>query len=194
MFKHALIQDVTYNSLLIRRRQELHQLIGLAIEELYADRLAEQYEMLAYHFAKAEVWDKALDYLLKAAEKATKAFATREALALYDQAEEAVPQCGGETLAQTMMGIHQARADLYLLVSDFERARTEWEGVLTLARQSGDRVSEGAALVGMGTASFLGHKFDQALAEAQQAIVVAETVGAQSVLAGLTSPSVMSMN
>ena len=36
----------------------------------------------------------------------------------------------------------------------------------------------------MGTASLLGHKFDQALAEARQAIVVAETVGAQSVLAG----------
>src|SRR4029450_13177140 len=76
MFKHALIQDVTYNALLVRRLQELHHLIGLAIEELYADRLAEQYEMLAYHFTKAEVWDKALDYLLKAAQKAAQAFAT----------------------------------------------------------------------------------------------------------------------
>jgi class 3 adenylate cyclase/tetratricopeptide (TPR) repeat protein len=184
MFKHALIQDVTYNSLLVRRRQELHHLIGLAIEELYADRLPEQYEMLAYHFTKAEVWDKALDYLLKAAEKAAKAFATREALALYNQAEEAGRQCGGETLAQTMMGIHQARADLYLLVSDFEHAHTEWACALTLARQTGAQVSAGTALVGMGTASYLGHKFDQALAEARQAIVVAETVDAQSVLAG----------
>jgi predicted ATPase len=41
MFKHALTQDVAYNSLLMQRRQELHRLIGLAIEELYADRLAE---------------------------------------------------------------------------------------------------------------------------------------------------------
>jgi class 3 adenylate cyclase/tetratricopeptide (TPR) repeat protein len=184
MFKHALIQDVTYNSLLMRRRQELHQLIGLAIEELYADRLTEQYEMLAYHFTKAEVWDKALDYLIKAAQKAAQAFATREALALYDQAEEAVRQCDSETLAQTMMGIHQARADLYLLVSDFERAHTEGECALALARQTGDQVSEGAALAGMGMASLLGHKFDQALVDARQAITVAEAVGAQAVLAG----------
>jgi class 3 adenylate cyclase/tetratricopeptide (TPR) repeat protein len=184
MFKHALIQDVTYNSLLVRRRQELHQLIGRAMEELYADRLPEQYEMLAYHFAKAEVWDKALDYLLKAAEKATQAFATREALALYDQAEDVVRQCGAEASTETRMQIHQARADLYLLRSDFERAHTEWESVLALARQTGAQVREGMALVGMGTASYLGHKFDQALAEARQAIVVAETVGAQSVLAG----------
>jgi hypothetical protein len=48
--------------------------------------------MLAYHFAKADVRDKALDYLLKAAEKAVQAFATHEALALYDQAEAAVHQ------------------------------------------------------------------------------------------------------
>jgi tetratricopeptide (TPR) repeat protein len=82
------------------------------------------------------------------------------------------------------MQIHQARADLYLLRSDFERAHTEWESVLALARQTGAQVREGMALVGMGTASYLGHKFDQALAEARQAIVVAETVGAQSVLAG----------
>src|SRR5215471_13575399 len=183
MFKHALIQDVTYNSLLTRRRQELHHLIGLAIEELYADRLTEQYEMLAYHFTKAEIWDKALDYLLKAAEKAAKAFATREALALYDQAEEAVRQRDNETLAQTLMGIHQARADLYLLVSDFARARTEGECALVLARQTGDQVSEGAALASMGMASLLGHKFDQALVDARQAITVAEAVGAQSVLA-----------
>jgi class 3 adenylate cyclase/tetratricopeptide (TPR) repeat protein len=184
MFKHALIQDVTYNSLLVRRRQELHHLIGLAIAELYADRLAEQYEILAYHFAKAEVWDKALDYLLKAAEKAAKAFATREALALYDQAEDVVHKYGEETLAQTMLVIHQARADLYLLVSDFERAHIEWECALILARQSGDQVSEGAALVGMGMASLWWHKFDQSLAEARQASAIVETIGAQSVLAG----------
>ena len=184
MFKHALIQDVTYNSLLVRRRQELHHLIGRAIEELYADRITEQYEMLAYHFAKAEVWDTALDYLLKAAAKAASAFATREALALYDQAEDAVRQCDGETRAQTLLGIHQARADLYLLVSDFERARTEGACALALARQTGDQVREGAALAGMGMASLLGHQFDQALVDARQAITVAEAVGAQSVLAG----------
>ena len=74
MFKHALTQEVAYSSLLLQRRKELHRLAGLAIEELYPDRLAEHYEVLAHHFARAEAWDRALDYLLKAAEKAEKAF------------------------------------------------------------------------------------------------------------------------
>ena len=86
MFKHALTQDVAYESLLVQRRRELHRLIGLAIEELYADRIAEHYEVLAHHFSRAEVWDKALHYLLKAAKKTAAAFGIREALALYEEA------------------------------------------------------------------------------------------------------------
>ncbi|MCZ6876130.1 MAG: hypothetical protein O7G88_21800 [bacterium] len=58
MFKHALTQDVAYNSLLEQRRTDLPRHIGLAIEDLYSDRLTEQYEVLAYHFAKGEVVDQ----------------------------------------------------------------------------------------------------------------------------------------
>ena len=52
------------------RRRELHRTIGLAIEELYADRLAEHYETLAHHFGRGEDWERALDYHERSAEKA----------------------------------------------------------------------------------------------------------------------------
>ncbi|HXJ84906.1 MAG TPA: adenylate/guanylate cyclase domain-containing protein [Candidatus Methylomirabilis sp.] len=84
-FKHALTQEVAYSSLLVHRRKQLHHLIGAAIEEQYADRLAEQYEVLAYHFSRAEERAKAVEYLFKAADKAAQAFANREALALFQQ-------------------------------------------------------------------------------------------------------------
>jgi predicted ATPase len=112
MFKHALTQDVAYNSLLIQRRKDLHRLIGCAIEELYVDRLVEHYEVLAYHFTRGEAWAKALDYLCKAANKAAQAFATRDAVALYDQALEMTDRLGQEVEAQTVMAIHQAKVDL----------------------------------------------------------------------------------
>ncbi len=51
-FTHALTCEVAYGSLLVHRRKELHHVIGTAIERHYADRLAEQYEVLAYHFSK----------------------------------------------------------------------------------------------------------------------------------------------
>ena len=69
MFKHALTHDVAYASVLAERRRELHRTIGLAIEELYADRLAEFYETLAHHFGRAEDWQRALAYHERAAEK-----------------------------------------------------------------------------------------------------------------------------
>ena len=183
MFAHALIQDVAYNSLLGQQRQELHRRIGQAIEELYADRLAEQYAVLAYHFAKGAAWAKAVEYLYKAAEKAAQAFATREAIALYDQALEAVGHLGDAVDTSTLMAIHQAKADLYFILSDFERSRAEAERLLALARQAGDRVREGVALAGMGRASFRAYNFAQALVYAGQAIAVAEAGDARSILA-----------
>ena len=85
-FRHALTQEVAYGSLPVPRRQELHRAIGRIIEELYADRLAEHYDVLAHHFLRAEAWGSACAYLIKAAEKAARSFATREALGLYDEA------------------------------------------------------------------------------------------------------------
>jgi tetratricopeptide (TPR) repeat protein len=184
LFKHALTQDVAYHSLLEQRRQELHRLIGCAIETLYADRLAEHNELLAYHFSKALEWTKAFEYFLKAAQNAAQAFATREAITFYDCVEEAASQLDEDTPIHTLMGILLAKADLCLLVSDFERARTEGERLLRLARRVGDRGAEGAALVWMSLASFWGHQFDQALTDAREAIQVGEAIGAQRVLAG----------
>ena len=63
IFKHALTQEVAYNSLLLKRRKELHGKIGEAIEQIYADRLEEFYEMLAYHYAASDNPEKALYYL-----------------------------------------------------------------------------------------------------------------------------------
>ncbi|MBI4609543.1 MAG: AAA family ATPase [Candidatus Rokubacteria bacterium] len=85
-FKHAVIRDVAYESLLVHQRKGIHRLIGEAIEELYPDRLAEQYEILARHFSAADEREKALEYFEKAGDKAARAVALGEALALYEGA------------------------------------------------------------------------------------------------------------
>ncbi|MCK5572818.1 MAG: AAA family ATPase, partial [Bacteroidetes bacterium] len=65
LFKHFLIQEVAYNTILLNKRKELHAGIARAVEQLYADRLVEFYELLAFHYEKAEEWDKAAEYLSK---------------------------------------------------------------------------------------------------------------------------------
>ena len=86
VFKHALTQEVAYNSLLVKRRKEIHEKIGRTIEELYAERLEEYYEVLAYHFARSDDAAKAVEYLDLANQKAAKAWAMEDAKAYFDQA------------------------------------------------------------------------------------------------------------
>ena len=96
-FKHALTHDVAYEALgpaaAIRARTRP---IGLALEELYPDRLAEHAEILARPLlARRDAGRRRFEYLLQAAQKAANAFAIREARALYDQALEADQRAGG---------------------------------------------------------------------------------------------------
>jgi predicted ATPase len=86
IFKHALTQEVAYNSLLLKRRKEIHDRIGKAIEELYSDRLDEFYEMLAHHYSRAENSEKAYHYLKLSGDKATRNYAKWEAIGYYREA------------------------------------------------------------------------------------------------------------
>jgi len=86
IFRHALVQEVAYNSLLTTRRKEIHEKIGQAIESLYAQRLEEFYEMLAYHYSKSGNLPKAYQYLKQAAGKAVRNDALLESLRLYKEA------------------------------------------------------------------------------------------------------------
>jgi tetratricopeptide (TPR) repeat protein len=174
MFKHALTHEVAYNSLLVQRRKELHGLIAVAIEELYGDRLAEHADILGYHFFRAEDWARAVEYLRKAAEKATRAYANREALALADQALEAARHLGEAVPVQTLMTIHEMKAALYLALGDFDRARAENGSRLDLARRSSDRGQEAAALGALGFVSLWAHDFDRAVAESRAAMAIAQ--------------------
>ena len=89
-FKHALTQDVVYGSVLERRRREYHAAAAVGLEALYAVNREPVLELIAYHFQRAQVWDKAATYLRQAAVKAQSRAAHREALASLEAALEAL--------------------------------------------------------------------------------------------------------
>jgi class 3 adenylate cyclase/predicted ATPase len=88
VFKHALTQDVAYGSLLTNRRQLLHVAAGQALEQLYAARLEDAYDRLAYHYARTDNAAKAVEYLTRVAEKAVRGYAHAEAVAHLTQGLE----------------------------------------------------------------------------------------------------------
>jgi len=90
MFKHALTQEVAYNSLLIRRRKEFHHKIAQAVEEIYRDKLHEYVGVLAYHYQRAEDWEKALHYLTLSGNRAFSLYSLEESIEHYGGALEAL--------------------------------------------------------------------------------------------------------
>jgi tetratricopeptide (TPR) repeat protein len=79
-FKHALVRDAAYESLLKSRRQQLHGQIARALEERFADTVASQPEMVAHHFTEAGLVEPAIDYWLKAGHLALSRSANAEAV------------------------------------------------------------------------------------------------------------------
>ncbi len=96
IFKHALAQEATYESILIQERRELHERVAESIETLFSSRLDEFYSLLAYHYAKAENWEKAQEYLFKSGDQAGHMAADAEALTHYQQAMQAYVKAFGD--------------------------------------------------------------------------------------------------
>jgi class 3 adenylate cyclase/tetratricopeptide (TPR) repeat protein len=85
-FKHALTQEVAYNSLLLQSRKNLHSFVAATIEESHANRLSESYGLLAYHYERGEEWERALDFLGRAAARCHGIGAYREEAFQLDHA------------------------------------------------------------------------------------------------------------
>jgi tetratricopeptide (TPR) repeat protein len=86
MFKHALTHEIVYNSLLKKKRREIHEHIARVIERIFTDRQVEFYETLAFHFARGQSVTKAIDYLVKSGEKSLARYAVEEAHLYFNQA------------------------------------------------------------------------------------------------------------
>jgi class 3 adenylate cyclase/tetratricopeptide (TPR) repeat protein len=178
MFKHALTHDVAYESLLVQRRKELHRTIGLAIEELYAERLAEHYETLAHHFSRGEDWPRALDYHTRAAEKALGAYATRAVidhcragLAIHERLGDAAPAARRQALEE-MLGA----ASFY--TSAFVAAGEAYTRAAALAPSPEGRAR---ALVRAAESFTWGHRYDTSTRSLAEAVRIARAHGLTAV-------------
>jgi class 3 adenylate cyclase/tetratricopeptide (TPR) repeat protein len=79
-FKHALVRDAAYESMLKSRRSQMHGEIARALEETFPDIVASQPEIIAHHFTEAGLVEPAIDYWLKAGNLALSRSANAEAV------------------------------------------------------------------------------------------------------------------
>jgi tetratricopeptide (TPR) repeat protein len=177
-FKHVLTQEVAYGSLLQERRRALHARIVEALETLYADRLSEQVEHLAYHAFRGEVWDKALAYVWQAGAKAEARSAYQEAMACYEQALQVLqqlPDCRAtrEQAIDLRLDLRNALAQL----EDWGRTLELLREATTLAETLGDHRRQ--ALIERALANYFRRigDYDSALVAGQRAYTLAAALG-----------------
>ena len=133
IFKHALIQEVAYNSLLLSRRREIHKRIGSAIEALYADRLEELYEMPAYHYSNSDDLERAVTYLKLSGGKAMRTYSPMEAFRFYRDAVD---------LLEQMPETHQNKKERIGVILSMSRSMR----LLAFPENSFELLQEGEAL------------------------------------------------
>jgi predicted ATPase len=90
LFKHALTQESAYESLLRKKRREIHLRVVQAYEQLYPDRLDEYAALLAQHYTEAGDDEKATTYLIRAGDQAARVYAHSEARVHYALALDAL--------------------------------------------------------------------------------------------------------
>ena len=97
LFRHALIQDAAYATLLKKEQKRLHQIVGETLEALYPDRHEELVGLLAYHFGAAGERNKAVEYARQAARHSKARYAYEEAAQHLRSALELSEASGSST-------------------------------------------------------------------------------------------------
>ena len=145
VFQHAITHEVAYQSLLQVTRREWHKLTGEAIETLYPDRLDEFSGILGRHFEQASVPDKAITYLVRAAERAREIFSNLEAIAFYrsalTQAQKATADLSSKDQPKRdlIAQLHEGLGDVLELNGEIEEARHHFDEARAVIYES-DRV------------------------------------------------------
>jgi len=138
LFKHALVQDAAYGTLLRVRRQELHARVAAALEQDFADLVERQPELLAHHLTAAGDTERAVDQWLKAGQYAAQRLAHLEAIRHFERGLAILPTLGeGRERDRREVELQLARGLSLLTAEGF--ASTEAAKAYALARQLAER-------------------------------------------------------
>jgi len=135
-FADVIVRDVLHEEVSLLRHMKLHDSVGCALEKVYADKTDEHLGELAYHFLEGGNKDKALDYFLKAGEKAQKTYAHGEAFSYLQHALELLEEKEGRLEEKVRM--IERLGDLKAWMGQTASSMELWNRSLTLRSQLGD--------------------------------------------------------
>ncbi|MEW6687292.1 MAG: tetratricopeptide repeat protein, partial [Candidatus Edwardsbacteria bacterium] len=129
MFRHPLLQEVVYNSLLKKRRKELHRRTGEAIEKIFHNRLDDFAEILAYQYINSDNPEKAIEWQKKAGHKAKERYANDKAIGYFEKVISIIKQqeLVGAIHELPLIDAYEALGDVHNLKAEYEQAIKNYE-------------------------------------------------------------------
>ncbi len=166
-FRHALLQDTAYSSLLRRSRRELHGQIASYLESAHPDDIQE----IASHFIEADEQKRALPYLVAVGERASRAMSLMDAIKAYRQALE----IDDPTQVALLRRAHEGLGAAYTMIPDLTLAASTFQDMLALGQAEAEPSMQVAALNRLGFATaVLSGEWDEATDYLERARVLAE--------------------
>ena len=172
IFKHAILRDVTYETVLLQKRRLYHTRVARWLEAHAGERLGEYLSLIAGHYELAGKMAQAADYLLRAGMAARSISAYHDAINTFEHALSLLPE--EETSRRGTL--HAQLGYAYRQVSDYPTAMRHLEAGLSLARSNNDTSTEVAALNGLGWALMGQGKYEDARPYLNKALTLARAV------------------
>jgi class 3 adenylate cyclase/tetratricopeptide (TPR) repeat protein len=179
-FKHALVQDVAYGSLLRSKRQHLHMRIGTVLETQFPDAVEAKPELLSHHFREAGLSPRAIPYALRAGDRAVLRYANAEARTHFLDALDMArglsdPQASARVQIEATLKLASAGIDRGHFDADLARL----DEAEHLAGAIGDRHALCHARYWTGRLNYVLGRFDAGVGHAREALELAEVLGAE---------------
>ena len=176
-FKHALLRDAAYESLLLTDRRRLHERCGRQLEQNFPEVAESEPELLALHFAEARLPLEAADYLERAGDRASDGAAYIEAIANYREAlQQAAQLPEGESRDRRELGIFLKLGPALTIIdgAQSDSVREAYEKAEELGRRVGDLDGRFKALWGLWYNANVGRDYLRASEFAEELVALSE--------------------
>jgi predicted ATPase/class 3 adenylate cyclase len=179
-FKHALIQDEAYGSLMRSSQRKLHARIGQVLEDRFPDEAARRPEQLAHHFSEAHLPDNAIRYWVEAGKRAAQRSANAEAISHLSKGLEdlsTLPESPARDRQE--LELQTAIGTVLIAVHGYAAPRTgaAYHRARVLCQELGDAQALLAALSGEFTYHFVRGEHDKMQQSVQEATRLANAMG-----------------
>jgi len=176
IFKHALTQEVVYDSILKKRKKSYHEEIARAMEDLYKKNIDEKYELLSEHYIRSENYEKGAEYSRLVRKKALKTGSVNDGIAYAMKTVECLEQLPQSdnilreiVKARTILGFHNTQLNYH-----FE-AKEAIEPIMDLVLKSDDKRMQSQVLTIVGAYTYMVEEdFPKAIKYLEDALKLAE--------------------